>query len=437
MSKKIVHVEKKRGGCLRIFLGFIVVCVAIYAIAMAACIAAGVGLWFLARYIWRKLVAERPDSKIVCLGLCLPPIGRKVAAAVPCVVMSLCLIGALGSSTAKTKQNDSAGSTAGIEQAQSRDDFKKESVSSTTTEEKASEEAKPTAANVPTVSLDLASVPAYSGSPYVEVFDNAPQFTDADKGRKSFEEYSDLDSLGRCGVAFALVGVETMPTESRGSIGSIEPSGWHTVRYDGLVDGNYLYNRCHLIAYQLAGENDNEKNLITGTRYLNTEGMQPFEDKVAAYVQSTGNHVLLRVTPIYEGDNLVASGVQMEALSVEDSGAGVSFDVYCYNVQPGVDINYATGESALAQTAVAEANAEQDVPETNEANADEAADDSEADASTEAKEQSYVLNTNTKKFHTPGCSSVRKMADHNREDFTGTRDEVIARGYTPCQKCHP
>ena len=194
----------------------------------------------------------------------------------------------------------------------------------------------------------LADVPAWSGSPSVEVSGNVPQFTEEDKARASFEEYSALDSLGRCGVAFALVGTETMPTEERGSIGMVKPSGWQTVRYDGLVDGNYLYNRCHLIGYQLAGENANERNLITGTRYLNVEGMLPYENRVADYVERTGNHVLYRVTPVFEGSNLVASGVQMEAWSVEDAGAGVNFDVWCYNVQPGVTIDYATGDSARA-----------------------------------------------------------------------------------------
>ena len=260
---------------------------------------------------------------------------------------------------------------------------------------------------------DLASVPAYSGSPYVELYGNEPQFTDGDKARGSFEEYSPLDSLGRCGVAFALIGTETMPTEERGSIGSVKPSGWHTVRYNGVVDGNYLYNRCHLIGYQLAGENANTRNLITGTRYLNVECMLPFEDKVADYVDRTGNHVLYRVTPIFDGGNLVASGVQMEAWSVEDSGAGVSFDVYCYNVQPGISIDYATGDSALAEGQVAET------------------------ASEDATEASYVLNTSTKKFHYPSCSSVAKMKEANRQSFTGTRQELIDEGYAPCGKCNP
>lgn len=260
-------------------------------------------------------------------------------------------------------------------------------------------------------SLSLNDVPEYSGKPYTEVLNNVPQFTEEDKQRSTFEEYSNLDSLGRCGVAFALISEETMPTEKRGSIGEVKPSGWHTVRYNGVVEGNYLYNRCHLIGYQLAGENANPKNLITGTRYLNTEGMLPFENEVAEYVENTGNHVLYRVTPIFDGSNLVASGVQMEALSVEDDGKGISFDVYCYDVQPEINIDYATGDSSLESSSASE-------PST-------------------AAEQSYVLNTSTKKFHSPGCSSISQMKESNKKTFTGTRDDLIAQGYTPCGKCNP
>ena len=191
-------------------------------------------------------------------------------------------------------------------------------------------------------SFNLADVPAYSGQPYVAVNGNVPYFTDADLTDVSFESYSDLDSLGRCGVAFACLCKETMPTEKRGEIGQVRPSGWHTVKYD-TVDGKYLYNRCHLIGYQLSAENANTRNLITGTRYLNTQGMLPFENLVADYIKETGNHVLYRVTPIFSGDDLVAKGVEMEAWSVEDDG--VCFHVYCYNNQPGIQIDYATGDS--------------------------------------------------------------------------------------------
>ncbi len=202
------------------------------------------------------------------------------------------------------------------------------------------------------VTLSLADIPEYSGEPYVTVNDNVPQFLDTDLSTDSYEYYSDLDSLGRCGVVYACIGTDLMPTEERGSIGSVKPTGWHTVKYD-VVDGNYLYNRCHLIGYQLSGENANTKNLITGTRYLNVDGMLPFENMVADYVLETENHVMYRVTPIFDGDNLLASGVQIEAESVEDNGEGILFNVYCYNVQPGVEIDYATGDSQLAESATA------------------------------------------------------------------------------------
>ena len=197
--------------------------------------------------------------------------------------------------------------------------------------------------------FSLSDVPAYSGKSFVVLNNHQPYFTADEITNVSFERYSPLDSLGRCGAAFACVGIDIMPTEERGSIGMVKPSGWHTVRYNGVVDGNYLYNRCHLIGYQLTGENANVENLITGTRYLNIEGMLPFENLIAEYVEDTGNHVLYRVTPIFEGDNLLAAGVLMEGISVEDNGANVRFCVFAYNVQPGVTIDYATGESHLTE----------------------------------------------------------------------------------------
>lgn len=179
--------------------------------------------------------------------------------------------------------------------------------------------------------IELSQVPEYSGQPYVAINNNEPEFDEADFTVSSFETYSSLDSLGRCGSAYANIGMDLMPTEKRGSIGSVKPTGWHTIKYDN-VDGKYLYNRCHLIGYQLTGENANERNLITGTRYMNVEGMLPFEDMVADYIKETDNHVLYRVTPIYDGNNLLASGVQMEAASVEDNGEGIWYNVYVYNV---------------------------------------------------------------------------------------------------------
>ena len=195
-------------------------------------------------------------------------------------------------------------------------------------------------------SYDMSNVPQYSGNSYVVLNNNKPNFTDEDYLKGSFEEYSELDTLGRCGVAYANVSVDTMPTEERGSIGQIKPSGWHTVKYD-IVNGKYLYNRCHLIGYQLTGENANPKNLITCTRSMNTEGMLEFENQVADYIKETSNHVLYRVTPIFEENNLVASGVQIEASSVEDKCGDICFNVYVYNVQDGIEINYSNGDSHL------------------------------------------------------------------------------------------
>lgn len=280
------------------------------------------------------------------------------------------------------------------------------------------------------VSYSLSDIPAYSGSPYVALNGNVPYFTDGEFTTTSFETYSTLDSLGRCGVAYANVGLETMPTEERGSIGQVKPSGWHTVKYD-CVDGKYLYNRCHLIGYQLTAENANTKNLITGTRYLNVQGMLPFENMVADYIRETGNHVLYRVTPVFDGNNLVASGVVMEAESVEDKGEGILFCVFCYNVQPGVSIDYATGDSQLDGTTV-------EAPTTKPAETTPVTQpETQAPAETEPQGQTYVLNTNTHKFHNPSCSSVKDIKPQNRQDYTGSRSDVIAMGYDPCKRCNP
>ena len=259
-------------------------------------------------------------------------------------------------------------------------------------------------------SYESTDIPAYAGNSFVILDDNKPAFSKQDRERTdAFETYSDLDELGRCGVAYANICKELMPTEERGAIGMVKPTGWHTVKYDN-VEGKYLYNRCHLIGYQLAGENANEKNLITGTRYLNVTGMLQFEDQVADYVKETDHHVLYRVTPVFDGDNLVATGVEMEAYSVEDKGEGVSFHVFVYNVQPGIVIDYVTGESWP--------------------------DDSKTTENT-GKGQNYVLNTNTHKFHTQNCESVRDIADSNKEVYTGYREDLINMGYEPCKRCKP
>lgn len=275
----------------------------------------------------------------------------------------------------------------------------------------------------------LSSVPVYSGSAYVAINGNVPYFTADDLTTTSFESYSSLDSLGRCGVSYACVGQDIMPTEDRGSIGQVKPTGWHTVKYD-CVDGKYLYNRCHLLGYQLTGENANEENLITGTRYLNIEGMLPFENMVADYVQETDNHVLYRVTPIFEGSNLLASGVLMEGYSVEDSGEDILFCVYAYNVQPGVTIDYATGDSYLTSggSAISEEPSAPVTPQKPE----------EPETSGTGTVQSdYVLNTNTKKFHLTSCSSADDIKESNRQEYSGSREGLIAQGHDPCKRCNP
>ena len=290
-----------------------------------------------------------------------------------------------------------------------------------------------------TAAFSLWEIPAYSGTPYTEVNGNKPYFTEADLTTQSFETYSGLDSLGRCGVAYANVGQDLMPTEPRGEIGAVKPTGWHLVKYDN-VDGKYLYNRCHLIAYMLAAENANPQNLITGTRYLNVQGMLPFETKVCDYVKNTGNHVLYRVTPIFDGDNLLADGVLMEAYSVEDAGEGIQFCVFAYNVQPGIGIDYATGDnwaesSGTYQSTVASVAEETPVPQPETDTAVQIT--PESSAPQESQGITYVLNTNTKKFHYPTCSSVDDMKEKNKQIYTGSREEVINMGYVPCKRCNP
>lgn len=197
-----------------------------------------------------------------------------------------------------------------------------------------------------TYAYSIENIPEYTNKEYIIINNNEPYFTEEDYTLKSFEKYSDLDLLGRCGVAYANVGIDTMPTTERGSIGMIKPTGWHTIKYD-IVNGKYLYNRCHLIGYQLTGENDNEKNLITCTRQMNIGAMLEYENKVADYVKKTNNHVLYRVTPVFKDSNLLATGVEIEAYSVEDNGEGIKFNVFIYNVQEGIEIDYTTGDSKL------------------------------------------------------------------------------------------
>lgn len=276
-----------------------------------------------------------------------------------------------------------------------------------------------------------ADAPAWSGAPYTVVNGNEPAFTASERASApGTEAYGDLDALGRCTEAFALVGPETLPTEERRSISSVKPTGWRSVTYD-CVDGGSLYNRCHLLAHQLTGEDANWRNLITGTRYLNVEGMLPFEEAVGDYVRSTGNHVLMRARPVFSGDEPLARGVALEALSVEDEGAGVRFSVFCHNVQPGIELDYATGDSWVADTGEGNSSLglEAQAPSGQAAEGAEVA-DGEA-------EQAFVLNTHTHRFHRPDCPSASAMKERNRQAFSGLRSALIAQGYSPCGNCKP
>ena len=265
------------------------------------------------------------------------------------------------------------------------------------------------AANENTADI-IQSIGEYNNSPYTVINNNIPQFSQEEITHKAYENYSELDYLNRCGVATACIGYELMPTEERGSIGTVKPSGWHTVKYDN-VDGKYLYNRCHLIGFQLTGENANEQNLITGTRYMNVEGMLPFENMVADYIKETGNHVMYRVTPVFEGENLLASGVQMQALSVEDDGEGICFNVYIYNIQPDIIIDYSTGESRKADAESSNASEELHT------------------------EESYILNNNSKKIHRTDCGSVDSIKEENRLEYSGDITHLINMGYAKCKNC--
>lgn len=262
-----------------------------------------------------------------------------------------------------------------------------------------------------TYSESVMTVPVFAEDPYVIINNNQPEFTDDDYTDESYEYYAPLDKYDRCTLAMACVGYDLMPTDERGSISSVIPSGWVQAQYD-IVDGKNLYNRCHLIGFQLTGENANEKNLITGTRYMNVEGMLPFENMIADYVKETRNHVLYRVTPVYDGVNLVARGVQLEALSMEDGGEGICFNVYVYNNQPGVVIDYASGESHLAKSP-------------------------EEATQPPAAEGSYVLNTSSMKFHVDTCHQADDISEKNKDTFVGARQALLDQGYTPAGCCDP
>lgn len=319
-----------------------------------------------------------------------------------------------------------------------------------------------------TASFDYSMVPEYTGSASVAINNNVPFFNADEKaaGTSSFETYSELDDLRRCGTAYACIGKDIMPTEERGQIGMVKPTGWHTVKYD-CVDGKYLYyNRCHLIAYCLAGENANEKNLITGTRYLNIEGMLPYETLTAKYMDNNpDNHVLYRVTPVFIGNELVARGVLMEGYSVEDNGTGINFCVFCYNVQPDVEINYADGESSQNSSTSKSASftGYTDKDSSSSSSTDKGTgftgytneNATETDAGknssfsgysnknsgftgyTDENTSSYVVNISSKKFHKADCKNADKISDKNKEIVNESRDELISNGYEPSKCCNP
>ena len=281
--------------------------------------------------------------------------------------------------------------------------------SQTETTTKADSSENTTAYNTTDNVFSVDSIPEYCGKKYVVINNNEPDFN-KNIEPKAFEKYTPLDRYGRCVESYACVCKETMPTEKRGDIYSIKPSGWQHVEYD-FVDGRSLYNRCHLIGFQLTAENDNERNLITGTRYMNT-AMVPFENMVADYIKETNNHVIYKATPVFKDKELLARGVHMQAYSIEDKGEGICFNVYCYNVQPGVKINYSDGKSELNKDTVTSTSAAGIV-------------------------RSYVLNTRSKKFHNTDCPGVKDIYPNNKTDFKGTREELINKGYSPCGKCSP
>ena len=307
----------------------------------------------------------------------------------------------------------------------------------------------------------IADIPAYTGALCIDINHGEPGFTAQDETRGTFMRFSDLDFEGRCGTAFARIGPDTVSNEKRGDISQVHPSGWVQRKYS-FVDDGMLYNRSHLIAHQLCGENANEKNLITGTRTFNAVGMLYYEELVGDYVRSTGNHVLYRVTPLFAANDLVARGVQMEAKSVEDNGEAVQFNVFVYNVEPGVAIDYVTGESwESSETPQVTSKGSATITTAAAARADKAAAGRSAGSGSgtgssgsnagdghgtgsnssnnqgTSEQQDYILNVKNKKFHKPDCSAASDISSANKQDFTGTRDQLIARGYSPCGICKP
>ena len=277
-------------------------------------------------------------------------------------------------------------------------------------------------------------VPAYSGRAYADINGDVPFFAQEEMTAEPFHEYWPLDDLGRCTGAYACVGPETLPTQKRGDISSVRPTGWNTNRYSD-IDGEMLFNRCHMIGHMLTGQDANERNLITGTRYMNVEGMLPFEESVVMYVEGTGHHVMYRVRPFFEGDNLVCTGVLMEARSVEDPL--VQFCAFCYNVQPGFEIDYATGDNRRADEGGDEVQRIIADPDIGEEAGSRQSGSGDTAASSEEEQCTYILNTNTHKFHMPYCDSVQDIKDKNKQKTTMKREELIEQGYSPCKRCNP
>ncbi len=351
-----------------------------------------------------------PDSKIRSLvvganGKHRP--FKKLSASIASLLLAACLVFGGCSATVTSSTGNSDQAQDGIQAS-----------SATTTQQSSSARAT------------IADIPEYTGALCIDINDGQPGFTEDDVDRGSFMQFSELDFEGRCGEAFARIGPDTVSSEARGDISSVHPSGWVQRKYDFVNDG-VLYNRCHLIAHQLCGENANEKNLITGTRTFNVAGMLYYEELVGDYVRATGNHVLYRVTPLFAANDLVARGVQMEAESIEDGGVAIRFNVFVYNVEPGVEIDYVTGESW-------ESDATPQATSKGEATRTKASDNASltsADAASE--QQDYILNVKNKKFHKPDCAAVSGMSSANKQEFSGARDELIGRGYTPCGQCKP
>lgn len=427
------------------------------------------------RKVWNMILVDKPEKKSIFRKQQKKKASMKILK--PCIIGLVFIFGVLMASEKSTTEKTEIASTieeATVESVEETTEVVTEDVIPETetaetietteqtkeeteeaektekTEEKSTETALVTSNTAPvssTPEVSVSDVAAYSGKAYEEVNGNIPYFTDSELVTTAFETYSNLDSLGRCGVAYANICKEIMPTEERGAIGSVKPTGWQTIKYDN-VDGKYLYNRCHLIGFQLAGENANNKNLITGTRYMNVDGMLPFENMVADYVKETNNHVLYRVTPVFDGNNLVASGVLMEAKSVEDNGDGILFNVYCYNNQPGIVINYADGSSQSDGTnATASTSTDSGSSTKKDTSKDSSSQSAVTTPSTSGSSQSnpsvtvpaqeepsgdlvWVPTNGGKKYHSKSSCSGMK------EPMQVTKETAEANGYTPCGRCY-